>query len=111
MEKEVQNCQSIPWKKKKAWKTQACSDDTKRTNRYNIYVDENREQCNDTASHKCNNQERKKKEQQMYEKCKKKITYEDIDQNAGVKISLRKYVNKCIEIIKKVYGSKSHVNQ
>lgn len=32
----------------------------------------------------------------------KKITNEDIDQDAGVKISLRKYVNKCIDIIKKV---------
>ena len=56
-----------------------------------------------------------KKEKKRTSKCmknaKKKITYEDIDQNAGVKISLRKYVNKCIEIIKKVYGSKSHVNQ
>ena len=31
----------------------------------------------------------------------KKITNEDIDQDAGVKISLRKYVNKCKEIIKK----------
>ena len=38
----------------------------------------------------------------MYDKCKK-ITNEDIDQDAGVKISLRKYVNKCIDIIKKKY--------
>lgn len=31
----------------------------------------------------------------------KKITNEDIDQDAGVTISLRKYVYKCKEIIKK----------